>query len=137
MNIHHSHLYIATTWGCLVIVDKVSMETLNVLRCHGSTSPYICAILTLNLDFPLEPEDDASSSSVKTDDSSLSPAEKLSEGQRSSLIVTVGKGYRDLIRRNMYVKAGALSRETDRNEMYVVTWRAEGWEHCGSVEQAH
>ena len=128
MNVHKDNLYIATTWGCLVVVDKVTMETLNVVRCHGNNLPYVCAILTLNFDFASETEDDISSSSARTDDSSLSPADKLSESQSSSLILTVGKGFRDLVTRTMYVKPSSVCKEANRNDMYMAAWRTDGWE---------
>jgi hypothetical protein len=75
-----------------------------------------------------EMDDEISGSSAKTDDSSLTPTEKEVPHHKSSLLVTIGKGYRDLIRRSMYVKKTGGNRESNRNEMYLVAWRTHGWQ---------
>lgn len=72
MKILDKYLYAGTTWGCIIVADAVTLQPYTAFRCHNNEEPYIKSIL------PLYNFTEASSTSVPG-------------------IVTVGKGYRDLI----------------------------------------
>lgn len=117
------YLYVATTWGCVIVADAVSMEPYSVFRCHSAEEFYCKAILQLG---PLIiPEQVTTHSQV--------PDQRLAEtlyrrtARQNSLqkesreglqyendkkqgIVTVGCGYVDMINRVTCLKKQALLR---------------------------
>lgn len=99
-------LYIGTTWGCLVVVEASSLRPITVFR------PYEDEV---RLILPL-------SSPMKED--------------KSPLIATVGKGYRNLLQRygtwphlsktsaSSTANSGGVERQ---RSMHVILWRAGHW----------
>lgn len=103
MAILENKLYIGTSWGCLVVVDAVSMRPLSVFR---PFSEGIQAIIPI-----------------------IPPTPKAS---RQPLMVTLGKGYRSLIGRFVPDRRLRLSSEegellVESDIMSTLLWKPDDW----------
>ena len=111
LQVLNDEIYIGTTWGCLIVADNTSMTLLNIFRCHGSEYPSVIAILQLVFDAPVVAN------------------EEQGEQHQQPAIVTIGKGYRDVIGH----KAGPaklkpiLTNPPASPQTYLLSWLADGW----------
>lgn len=96
-------LYIGTTWGCLVVVEASSLRPITVFR-------------------PYEEE-------VRL----ILPLTSYEKDNKSLLVATIGKGYRNLLHRygswpHLNKNPSSTSSVSDRQRnMQVLLWRAGDW----------
>ena len=121
MAILNTELYIGTTWGCIVVAERLTMRPITVFRPFEEE---VRAIIPL-----LRPAYEDSGTS----------AEDGQKKQFCPLIATVGRGYRSLIARytDMVMTPTGLQspmhayqggdREVRSHNMYALLWRAERW----------
>ncbi|KAK3593623.1 hypothetical protein CHS0354_025515 [Potamilus streckersoni] len=132
------HLYISTTWGCIIVADSQSLEPYSVFRCHGDEEFYVKAIL------PLRPV-------IKMASSMEWNMSSLSRAFTNDGIVTIGRGYVDIIRYVMQLDRQALARgeidhswemvangsmkvtekmkDSSKGHTFLLSWTAADWEH--------
>ncbi|KAL3877512.1 hypothetical protein ACJMK2_035210 [Sinanodonta woodiana] len=132
------HLYISTTWGCIIVADSQSLEPYSVFRCHGDEEFYVKAIL------PLRPV-------IKMASSMEWSMSSLSQAFTNDGIVTIGRGYVDIIRYVMQLDRQALARggidhswemvangsmkvtgkmkDYSKGQTFLLSWTAADWEH--------
>lgn len=135
MAILNTELYIGTTWGCIVVAERLTMRPITVFRPFEEEVRAIVPLL------PPAAED----SYATSDDITVMPAD--SQKQSCPLIATVGRGYRSLIARytdmvmtptgiqspiHMYCgsnvdRIGGGASEVRSHNMYALLWRAERW----------
>lgn len=114
-----SEVYVGTTWGCVVVAEAESMRPITVFR------PYEDEVRAI---VPLPP------SSVVLDQDG-NPEDRLdvidvnSEGRinRTPLLATIGKGYRNLLGRYAPMPRSAQPEPAAQRAMYCLLWRAHHW----------
>lgn len=91
-------LYIGTSWGCLIVTEAATLRPITVFRPY---SQELQAIVTVS-----QADSDVNS---------------------SPLVVTLGKGYRNLIGR--YVTDGDTNKkdDSDSGTVYALLWRPDDW----------
>ena len=89
-------MYIGTSWGCLIVTEAATLRPITVFR---PFSQELQAIVTVS----------------QADDSANS----------SPLVVTLGKGYRNLIGR--YVAGDTKKDDSDSGTVYALLWRPDDW----------
>lgn len=82
------YLYASTTLGCIIVADAVTMTPKSVFRCHGNEEFYCKAIL------PVGP-----TLQIKKQTSDNANDNNVSEKSKNSGVVTIGRGYEDVIKR--------------------------------------
>ena len=122
-------LYVGTSWGCLIVADAHTMRPISVFR---PFSEEIQAIIPISTAIP------------PTEQGSTAAASMASTASSSSLIVTLGKGYRSLVkrfvshrRRNPKVRSvsvadydGGVEDDDDDGAamaMSALLWRPDDW----------
>ncbi|KAK6169175.1 hypothetical protein SNE40_020275 [Patella caerulea] len=126
LNVSGRYLYIGTTLGSFIVADALTLANYNVVKCHIEKEFYIKCIL------PLLPVDDENSD------------DKGNIIKNSPGIVTVGKGYIDLVRvspnkQDTTTKVKDNITETDKlgpalkdpllHHTFMLSWHAENWEY--------
>lgn len=134
MNAIGQYLYVSTTWGCVIVADAISMDPFSVFRCHSDEEFYCKAILQLG---PLLTPEQLH---LHTPAPEQKPAEtiyrrlapqnsKNTEGRDSQHanitdkyqgVVTIGRGYCDIIRRVSKLEKQALVRRDTEDGWSVV-----------------
>ena len=102
-------LYVATTWGCILIADNVSMKPIMICRSHSDNTPYIRAIVPLV----------ASSQATDFKDD-------LEKNQVTPGLVSIGKGYRNLISCHMGVDDNKVDLS---GHTVLLSWATELWKY--------
>ena len=100
-------VYVATTSGCLVVIDSTSLSVCAVCQPYN---PQITAILPLTTD-----------QSQPADDVSCDPP---AANRRCSRLATVGRGYRDLVRRTV---AQCNTNATSCDSSVLLVWSDAEW----------
>ncbi|XP_062602704.1 uncharacterized protein LOC134264432 [Saccostrea cucullata] len=119
MKVSDKYLYIGTTSGCVIVADAVELKPYNVFCCHSNEDFYIRTIIPLQENSPPDPPH-------------LKPF-------RPQGIVTVGKGYRDLILKTetetdqSFIQSIAnrptgSPRKSIKSPTYIISWYAKNWE---------
>ena len=120
LKVSDKYLYIGTTSGCVIVADALEIKPYTVFCCHSNEDFYVRAII------PMQDNDHYSDSHPLTQ---YSP-----HG-----IVTIGKGYRDLILKpevemeSSFIqmrtsKPTASPRKMVKNPTYLLSWHAKNWE---------
>jgi len=100
ISVLNDELYIGTTWGCIIVVEKNSMRPITIFRPYEEDVRAIVALA------PAEPRE--------------------TEEPTTPMIATIGRGYRDLLSR--YLDSSALAQESaNSTAMIALLWRAENW----------
>ena len=108
MNVIDKYLYVSTTWGCVIVADAVSLKPYSAFRCHGNEDFYCKAILPLGTHH--KPKELYSRSASTSDE----PVSKCHG------IVTIGRGYIDLINHVTNLEKQALIRAESENGWSLV-----------------
>ena len=139
MNVIDKYIYVSTTWGCVIVADAASLKPYSAFRCHGNEDFYCKAILPLrSLNKPKEIF--SRLSSVRDDSASECRG-----------IVTIGRGYIDLINQVTNLEKQALIRADAENgwslvdtgsvisqqttktttcsHTYILSWLTDQWEY--------
>lgn len=128
MAISHDELYIGTTWGCLVVAEGSTMRPITVFRPHEEEIKII---------IPFESAYDESVSvheeSISLDRASISSSSSSNTAIAGSttksparFLVTVGKGFRSLASRYIYLSKERRTQLTQRG-VYAILWRSGNW----------
>jgi hypothetical protein len=137
MAVSHNELYVGTTWGCLVVAEGSTMRPITVFRPHDeeikAIVPFESSCASTSLDQTSEHDVFAQQSNSKDspggDTVPSSPsANTASPTQMSSnrYIVTVGKGFRSLVSRYIYLSKERRSLLTQRG-VYAILWKTGNW----------
>jgi hypothetical protein len=99
----NDELYVGTTWGCIIVVEKNTMRPITIFRPYEEDVRAIVALAW--------PSD-------------------AREGEAAPLatpmVATLGRGYRDLLSR--FVDSAALAQESSNSTaMIALLWRAHNW----------
>lgn len=125
MTVNDQYLFITTTWGCMVVVDKVNMAAVSCVHCHADESPNVRAVLPLVAQRTDNPAADSTSNvAVET-------------SVRLPVIVTVGRGHRDPIIRHIPSRHDQRRDSTSRHAMYIQSWEARHWRHTALMHFIH
>ncbi|XP_061197490.1 leucine-rich repeat serine/threonine-protein kinase 1-like [Saccostrea echinata] len=119
MKVSGKYLYIGTTSGCVIVADAVELKPFTVFYCHNNEDFYIRAIIPLQENSPSDPPH-------------LKPF-------RPHGIVTVGKGYQDLILKTetetdpsfiqtIANRPSGFPRKSTKSPTYIISWYAKNWE---------
>jgi hypothetical protein len=119
MRVSDKYLYIGTTSGCVIVADAVELKPFTVFCCHSSEDFYIRTIIPMQENSPYDP-----------------PYLKQFKPQG---IVTVGKGYRDIILQpqtetdpsfiqTIANRPSDSPRKSVKNPTYILSWYAKNWE---------
>lgn len=127
------YLYVSTTWGCVIVADAETMDTYSVFRCHGDEEFYCKSILQLG---PLISQEQfnmqsqpAESTLTETIYKRVPRQNSMQKENRESLqheidkkqgIVTIGRGYLDIINRVTRLEKQALVRRDTQDGWAVV-----------------
>lgn len=104
-----SEIYIGTTWGCIVVVEGLTMRPITVFRPFDEE---VKAILPVCF---------SKENSSESDDKNV--AQKT-----PPIIVSVGKGYRSLLSRYTTLPLISMGLDvTDQASMYTLLWRSDNW----------
>lgn len=106
----NEELYIGTTWGCIIIVERLSLRPITIFRPYEEE---VRSIVPLSLS-------------------------KNGSENDNHLIATIGRGYRSLLTRYADVPANignsllspvssGFQSTTNKQNMFVLLWRAEHW----------
>ena len=139
MNVIDKYIYVSTTWGCVIVADAASLRPYSAFRCHGNEDFYCKAILPLGSAYRVK---------------ELYKRVSLSREDSSSEcrgVVTVGRGYVDLINHVTNLEKQALIRGDAENgwslvdtgsvissqpmktavssHTHVLSWLTEQWEN--------
>ena len=139
MNVIDKYLYVSTTWGCVIVADAASLRPYSAFRCHGNEDFYCKAILPLG---PIHRVKELYNRNPSTHEDSLSECRG---------VVTVGRGYVDLINHVTNLEKQALVRGDAENgwslvdtgsvkssqpmktpvssHTHVLSWLTEQWEN--------
>ena len=130
LNVCEDYVFAGTTWSCLVVIDKTSMLPVCCLNCHADESPYVKAVLPLmSLRSAVETNSESPGKSP-----SLTPQEHplCSPTQRLPIIVTIGKGHKDVI--GKHIPRHELRWDSSpKNTTYMLSWEARHWKHTGQM----
>ena len=115
-------LYIGTSWGCLIVAEAASMRPITVFRPFSEELQSIVAV-TEPAEFNLV-GGGGGGSSAKSFNSDVTGS--------SPLIITLGKGYRNLIGRYVTDKRPSPSSGEDiyddnSRTVYALLWRPDDW----------
>ncbi len=110
------YLYVASTWGCIIVVDNTSMLPYATFRCHADVAPYIRTLLPLN-----EQEKKLQRQTEQVNDNHIDQSDGL---------VSIGMGYRNMLSQNMKMNSGKLLKETNT---CLISWSTGYWEYLGDA----
>lgn len=108
----NDELYIGTTWGCIIIAERLSLRPITIFRPYEEEVKAIVPLVTYK---------------------------NLNENNENvPLIATIGKGYRSLLSRYTDVPvnvantlqspvSGGFVSIANKQNMFVLLWRAEHW----------
>lgn len=108
----NDELYIGTTWGCIIIAERLSLRPITIFRPYEEEVKAIVPLVTYQ--------------------------NSNENNENVPLIATIGKGYRSLLSRytdvsvsvantlQSPVSASSVSVANKQN-MFVLLWRAEHW----------
>uniref|UniRef100_K1R5J3 non-specific serine/threonine protein kinase n=1 Tax=Magallana gigas TaxID=29159 RepID=K1R5J3_MAGGI len=119
MRVSDKYLYVGTTSGCVIVADAVELKPYTVFCCHSSEDFYVRTIV------PMQENEQSDSQFMK---------HGIPYG-----IVTVGKGYRDLILKpetemehnflQAFANRPGSPRKSVKNPTYILSWHAKNWEY--------
>ena len=114
------HLYITTSWGCIIIADAYNMEPLSIFRCHLDATHCIKPTVIL-LTFR-DPHD----LSEQDSNNPLMPA-----------VSTIGRGYHDVMEGLKRALPARIQPPECDIPNYMLIWSAVGWKESskGTVLQ--
>ena len=129
MAIHEDKLYIGTSWGCLIVAEAVAMRPITVFR---PFSEEIQAIVAIKEPKPVE----TNMSTPKKKNGAEDDTKASDSDGGSSLIVTIGKGYRSLIGRYVNTDKRNSSKTSSETESYKMAVNRHG-EERGDYEDSY
>lgn len=110
MTVVNGELYIGTTWGCLIIVEAATMRPITVFRPYEEEVKAILPFQRHNRGTQSAPVSDCDSQSETT--------------TTKQFIVTVGKGYRNLLSRYLrFTKEKTVVHQ----ELNAILWTTQHW----------
>ena len=113
------YLYVASTWGCVIVLDNVTMTSCVTFRPHSDVAPYIRFLLPLRHETP--------------HNVIVSPGEEHSSDTCNGLL-SVGMGYRHLLAK--HVKSGPPE-PVNPTDVCLLSWLAEHWKYmCSTVQES-
>lgn len=115
MNVIDNELYVGTTWGCIIVIDKSTMHHITSFRCHEQDDIYVKAILPLTFE----------------DSSDLDPrfGAPTQDNQIAKNIITVGKGYRNVMKTMSSATVTTMRRHSLQNRTFLLSFLAENWKY--------
>ncbi|XP_064627387.1 leucine-rich repeat serine/threonine-protein kinase 1-like [Lineus longissimus] len=115
MNVIDNELYVGTTWGCIIVIDKSTMHHITSFRCHEQDDIYVKAILPLTFE----------------DSSDLDPrfGAPTQDNQIAKNIITVGKGYRNVMKTLSSATVTTIRRHSLQNRTFLLSFLAENWKY--------
>lgn len=119
MKVSDKYLYVGTTSGCVIVADAVELKPYTVFCCHSNDDFYVRTFV------PMQENEQSDSQFMK---------HSIPHG-----IVTVGKGYRDLILKpeaeiehsslQAFANRPGSPRKYVKNPTYILSWHAKNWEY--------
>lgn len=107
----NDELYIGTTWGCVIIAERLSLRPVTIFRPYEEEVKAIVPLVTYK--------------------------NSNENNENVPLIATIGKGYRSLLSRytdasvsvanTLQSPVSASSSVANKQNMFVLLWRAEHW----------
>ena len=152
ISVIEKYLYVATTGGCVIVADCITLQAFSAFRCHSNEEYYCKAILPLgpcgnsveDLDVGQEFEGQQGENSAYHQ-----PVKNLKPG-----LVTIGRGYSDLVSNVTSLEQQAIVdhevdedwslietrsvrstgtsnplQKTCKADTHVLSWCAEHWEY--------
>jgi len=104
-------VYVATTFGCVVVIDSNTLSVSAVCRPYTRSNPQITAILPLT--------DDQSQSAEPSHDQSVVE-------RRHSRLLTVGHGYADVVRQTVSQYSASASTSSS-DSCVLLLWSDSEW----------
>lgn len=112
----NEYLYIASTWGCIIVVDSTSMLPYAVFRCHADVAPYIRTLLPLS-----QHEKNFQPATEKVNDNQIDQSEGL---------ISIGMGYRNMLNQNIKMSSSKSVKETST---CLISWSTVHWRYVGDM----
>lgn len=133
MAVSHNELYVGTTWGCLVVAEGSTMRPITVFRPHDEEIKAIVPFESSTGDSfdadllaqQVNSKDNTVATGGDTVTSSAATAAQPNIGS-SRFVVTVGKGFRSLVSRYIYLSKERRSLLTQRG-VYAILWKTGNW----------
>ena len=114
------YLYVASTWGCIIILDNTTMSPCVVFRPHGDVAPYIQVLLPLVEQHRYEQHDVI-----------LSPDD---QNEITNGILSIGIGHRNMLANS--VKTSPFQPYVKQTDVCLLSWLAEHWKYtCSTAEE--
>ena len=114
------YLYVASTWGCIIILDNTTLTPCAAFRPHGDVAPYIRVLLPL-----------VEQQRHEQHDFILSPDEQ-SEVQNG--ILSIGIGHRNMLANS--VKTNPIKPTVKQTDVCLLSWLAEQWKYtCSGAKE--
>ena len=110
------YLYVASTWGCIIILDNTTMTPCAMFRPHGDVAPYIRVLLPLVEQHRHEQHDVI-----------LSPGD---QSEITNGILSIGIGYRNMLANS--VKISPIQPSMKQTDVCLLSWLAEHWKYTSS-----
>ena len=121
MVVQEDKIYIGTSWGCLIVAEAIAMRPITVFRPFSEEIQAIVAIKE-----PKAIETNVNTPKKKNTNEEETKADKSEGG--SSLIVTIGKGYRSLIGRYVNMEKRNSMKTSSDSESYKMAVNRHGEE---------
>ena len=104
MALHQQKIYVGTSWGCLIITEAETLRPITVFRPFSNE---VQAIIPVD----------------------IKPGRNKEESKLESYIVTLGKGYRALIKRYVSNMTSLASEDEDHDlsMIYAMLWQPDDW----------
>ncbi len=118
------YLYVASTWGCLIVLDNATMTPHMTFRPHGDVAPYIRFLLPLSDQPRLE-------MMTSQDDVILSSPEE--ENEITNGILSIGMGYRHLVAK--HVKSGPAQLSVKQTDVCLLSWLSDHWKYTCTADK--
>ena len=131
MSLIGEYLYVGTTFGCLVVIDPLAVAVVTVCRPYQSSE--LSCILPLTVPLTLDPPD-SDVDPVFFDDPVLDAelGEMPGSVPHRSLLVTIGRGYSDLVG-NVFARyrtpllTASLPASDDAHRTAMIAWSGDEW----------